>query len=387
MKIRGEDILLPVTNIGSWPRPTWMKGRIFGAVLESDFPSCEVQEKFEDCIRLCVQDQERLGFDVITDGNQYHESATPFDYEVTFSHIPSRIAGTAPYGPPVPIPGWDRCNLITVVDELKWVRPIFGPVMETVTRYTNKPRKLTLFSPAGQLSFLHDTFYNDPEKLAFALAGVYNTELKDLVARGLVDIVQFVDASQSYAAAPYIPEVVNSAIEGLSCDVWLHACHCQGSAGDRLYVDRTTEFLFPRIYECRVNQLHIALAHHLRRGDLEFFQKYEPPPDLNFGVGVVDVKDPTPEKVEEVVARIERVLQVLPAEKVTLMSDCGWMNCRRDTAWDKNTVLVRAAEIVRHRYQYSPYRKGRIVADASGWPAPGRATQERADPVISSSPR
>jgi 5-methyltetrahydropteroyltriglutamate--homocysteine methyltransferase len=244
MKIKGEDILLPVTNIGSWPRPTWMKGRVFGTVLESDFPSFEVREKFDDCIRLCVQDQERIGFDVITDGNQYHESATPFDYEVTFHHIPTRIAGTVPYGPPVPLPGWDKFNLITVVDELKWVRPIFGPVMETVTKYTNKPRKLTLFSPAGQLIFLHDAYYNDAEKLAFALAGIYNTELKDLVARGLVDIVQFIDASVSYAAAPYIPDVVNAAIDGLGCDVWLHAC--QGNAGDRFYVEGTTEFLFPR---------------------------------------------------------------------------------------------------------------------------------------------
>lgn len=100
-----------------------------------------------------------------------------------------------------------------------------------------------------------------------------------------------------------------------------------------------------------MNQLHIALAHHLRSGDLEFFRKYEPPPELNFGVGVVDVKDPTPEKVEEVVQRIERVLEVLPVEKVTLMSDCGWMNRRRDTVWDKNSVLVEAAEIVRQRYQ------------------------------------
>jgi methionine synthase II (cobalamin-independent) len=361
MQIRGEDILLPVTNIGSWPRPTWMKGRVFGTVLESDFPSCEVQEKFEDCIRLCVQDQERLGFDVITDGNQYQESVTPFGYEATFHHIPSRIAGTVPYGPRVPMPGWEKVNMITVVDELNWVRPIFGPVMETVTRYTDKPRKLTLLSPADQLILLHDTHYNNPEELAFALAGIYNKELKDLVSRGLVDIVQFIDASRSYAGAPYIPDVINAAIEGLSCEVWLHACHCRGNTEDRLYLAGTTEFRFPKIYECRVNQVHIALAHHLRRGDLEFFRRYEPPPHLNFGVGVVDVRDPTPEKVEEVVARIERVLQVLPADKVTLMSDCGWMNRCRDTVWDKNTVLVTAAKIVRQRYQYSPYRTGLVV--------------------------
>jgi len=349
MKIRGEEILLPVTNIGSWPRPTWMKGGVFGTALEADFPSFEVREKFEDCMRLCIQDQERLGFDVITDGNQYHESATPFDYEVTFHHIPSRIGGTVPYGPPVPLPGWDKFNLITVTDELKWIRPIFGPVMEIMTKYTTKPRKLTLFSPAGQLIFLHDKYYNDAEKLAFAMARIYNTELKDLVSRGLVDIVQFIDASPSYSAAPYITDVINSAIEGVGAEIWLHAC--QGNAGDRFYVEGTTEFLFPKIYDFKVSQLHIALAHPLRAPDLELFEKYEPPAELTYGVGVIDVKDPTPEKVDVVVDRIERVLAVLDINKVTLMSDCGWMNRRRDTVWDKNSVLVEAANIVRQRHQ------------------------------------
>jgi 5-methyltetrahydropteroyltriglutamate--homocysteine methyltransferase len=349
VKIKGKDYLLPVTNIGSWPRPKWLTGRVFGTALERDFPSFEVREKFEDAMRLCIQDQERLGFDVITDGNQYHESATPFDYEVTFHHIPTRAAGTVPFGPPVPIPGWDKFNLITVVDELKWIRPIFGPVMEIMTRYTDKPRKLTLFSPAGQLIFLHDAYYHDPEKLAFALANVYNTELKDLVSRGLVDIVQFIDASPSYAAAPYIADVINHAVDGVDAQIWVHAC--QGNAGDRFYVDGTTEFLFPDIYKFKMDQLHLALANPLRAPDLELLRKYEPPPQLNFGVGVVDVKDPTPEKVETVVQRIEWILEVLDPSKVTLMSDCGWMNRRRDTAWDKNAVLVEAANIVRQRYQ------------------------------------
>lgn len=352
MKIKGRDYLLPVTNIGSWPRPRWLTGRIFGGVGEPDFPSFEVREKFEDAMRLCIDDQLRLGFDVITDGNQYHESATPFDYEVTFHHIPRRVAGTVPFGPPVPIPGWDKYNLITVVDELKWVRPIFGPVMEIMAKYTDKPKKLTMFSPAGQLIFLHDKYYRDPEKLAFALADIYNTELKDLVTRGLVDIVQFIDASPSYAAAPYITEVINRAVDGVGVPVWVHAC--QGNAGDRFYVDGSTEFLFPKIYDLKVDQLHIALAHSLRAPDLELFRKYPPPPQLNIGVGVVDVKDPTPEKVDVVVDRIERVLSVLDPSKVTLMADCGWMNRRRDTTWDKNMVLVQAAKIVRERYARTP---------------------------------
>src|SRR5438105_7483361 len=186
MKIRGKEHLLPVAGIGSWPRPTWMKGRVFGTAAEADYASFAVREQFEDAMRLCIDEQERLGFDIITDGNIYYESATPFDYEVLFHFIPTRSGGTVPYGPPFPIPGWDKFSQVTVVDELQWIRPIFGPIMEVMTRYTDKPRKLQMFSPAGQLISLHDTYYKDPEKLAFALADVYNKELKNLVSRNLI---------------------------------------------------------------------------------------------------------------------------------------------------------------------------------------------------------
>lgn len=348
MRIANKDYLLPVTNIGSWPRPTWMRGKVFGTVSEADFPSFEVREKYEDAMRLCIDDQERLGFDVITDGNQYYESNTPYDYEVGFHQLVDRIGGTVPYGPPTPLPGWDKFNTTTVVDELTWERPIFGPIFDVMKRFTDKPKKIIMFTPDGQLIFVHDKYYKDPEKLAFALAEVYNKELKDLVARGL-EVVQFFTASPSLTSAPYTAEVFNKAVEGVEADIWVHAC--QGNAGDRFYVEGTTEFLFPRIYDFHMDQFHIALAHQLRAGDLEFFKNYEPPPQLNFGVGVVDVKDRTPEHVDVVVDRIERCLGVLDPAKVTLMSDCGWMNARRDSAIDKNAVLVEAAEIVRRRYQ------------------------------------
>ena len=48
-----------------------------------------------------------------------------------------------------------------------------------------------------------------------------------------------------------------------------------------------------------------------------------------------------------VVERIERVLEVMDPNRVVLMADCGWMNRRRDTVWDKNMVLKEAADIVR----------------------------------------
>jgi methionine synthase II (cobalamin-independent) len=349
VRIRDKDYFLPICGVGSWPRPRWFNGKVFGTVKDLDYPSFTVREQFEDATRLCVDDQERLGFSVISDGQQYQEAGTPFDYEVAFQHLPTRIAGTVPYGPNIPV-FVTKMGTITVVDELKWVRPIYGPVMEVVGRYTDKPKKLNCWSPAVIANVgLTDKFYGDTEKLAFALAEVYNAEFKDLTSRGLVDIIQFSDAVPDYVSAPWVPDVINAATAGIDAQIWCHAC--QGNAGDRFLLEGGADMLFPDVFKVKMNLIHLALAHQLRAADVELLRKYELPDGVNFGAGVIDVKDPTPEKVEVVVERIERVLEVVDPNRVVLMADCGWMNRRRDTVWDKNMVLAEAANQVRAKLQ------------------------------------
>jgi methionine synthase II (cobalamin-independent) len=350
VRIRDKDYFLPICGVGSWPRPRWISGKVFGTLNEPDFRDYDIREKFEDATRICIDDQVRLGYSIISDGQQYYEAGTPFDYEVGFHHFPNRVAGTVPYGPNIPV-FVTKMSTITVVDQLKWVRPIYGPVMEVVKRYSgDNPVKLNTWSPAVLANVaLTDKFYGDPEKLAFALAEVYNAEFKDLASRGLVDIIQFSDAVPDYISTPWIQDVINACTAGVDAQIWCHAC--QGNAGDRFLLEGGADMLFPDIFKVNMNLLHLALANQLRAPDLALLKKFEFPEGVNFGAGVICVKDPTPEKVEVVVERIERVLEVMDPNRVVLMADCGWMNRRRDTVWDKNQVLREAADIVRARYQ------------------------------------
>ena len=349
MKIKGEEILLPVSGVGSWPRPSWFKGKVFGTSTEPDYPSYAVREMFDDATRLAVDDQERLGFDIISDGQQYMECGTPYDYEVGFHHLPTRIGGTLPYGPPIAA-FLTKVNQITVVDELQWIRPIWGPVMEVVSKYTTKPKKINVFTPAVLANVaLHDKFYGDHEKLCYALADVYNAEFKDLVSRGLVDIIQFSDAVPDYVSAPWVADVINAATDGVDAQIWVHAC--QGNAGDRFLLEGGADVMFPDVYRIKMDLLHIALAHQLRAPDIDLLRRFEPPEGIALGAGVVDVKDPTPDKVETILERMDNVLKVMDPSRVVWMPDCGWMNRRRDTVWDKNIALVQAANQVRERYR------------------------------------
>lgn len=73
MRIRNQEIIFPTTMVGSYPRPNWMSGKVFGEFDEPDYINYRTKEDYEQAVRLCVDDQIRAGIDVICDGQQYSE--------------------------------------------------------------------------------------------------------------------------------------------------------------------------------------------------------------------------------------------------------------------------------------------------------------------------
>jgi 5-methyltetrahydropteroyltriglutamate--homocysteine methyltransferase len=71
MKVSDQDILLPTTLVGSYPRPAFMTGPVFGAgVKDKEFPSYRMREFYRDAVALAVKDMTDAGLDVVTDGAQ-----------------------------------------------------------------------------------------------------------------------------------------------------------------------------------------------------------------------------------------------------------------------------------------------------------------------------
>jgi len=76
MKVSNKDVLLPTTLVGSYPRPAFMTGPVFGAgVKDKEFPSYRMREFYRDAVTLAVKDMTDAGLDVVTEGAQ-HWSAT-----------------------------------------------------------------------------------------------------------------------------------------------------------------------------------------------------------------------------------------------------------------------------------------------------------------------
>ncbi len=70
-------------------------------------------------------------------------------------------------------------------------------------------------------------------------------------------------------------------------------------------------------------------------------------PNKKVHVGVLDLRDTTPETPETVADRIRAALKVIPAEQIIVAPDCGMKYLSRDVAFAKLHNMVLGRDIVR----------------------------------------
>jgi 5-methyltetrahydropteroyltriglutamate--homocysteine methyltransferase len=80
--------------------------------------------------------------------------------------------------------------------------------------------------------------------------------------------------------------------------------------------------------------------------DLDLFKKY-PSSTLRLGLGVIDVKNSTPEPPELIVARVRQALHVVPPDRLMINPDCGLRHVPADAARAKLHAMSQGAAIVR----------------------------------------
>jgi 5-methyltetrahydropteroyltriglutamate--homocysteine methyltransferase len=329
--------LLATTVVGSYSVPEWLE-RLKTDYYQRRISGEYLREIHDVAIKAALKDQERAKVDIVSDGELRRDN--DLDYflvKMPGVEIPHR-AKTYYYDyydafVRHPIPEHEDGTPLGLADDLRFTR-----------EYTEQPIKFSFTGPFSLSRRVHNEAYADPAELVMAFARVLNREARALAAAGAavlqIDEPFLAGYPDQVALAVRAVNAVYDGVEGPTKA--LHVCY--GNRYARPVWEGHYEFLFPAVLEARVDQLVLEFA---RKGydDLELFKRY--PSQLTLGLGVIDVKDPTPEPPEVVASRVRRALQVLPPDRLVINPDCGLRHVPTDNARAKLRAMSEAAAAVR----------------------------------------
>jgi 5-methyltetrahydropteroyltriglutamate--homocysteine methyltransferase len=343
--------ILRTTIAGSLPKPEWLAPPnqlwapwlLEGAVLE---------DGKRDAVRLAVQDQERAGIDIVTDGEQTRRHFVTTFIEslegVDFQHKKNvRIRNR--YDADVPV----------VVGDVVRTKPIYVDDAAFLRAQTTRLVKYTLPGPMTMVDTLYDAHYRSRAKLAWAFAEILNAEARAIEATG-VDVIQFDEPAFNV----YFDEVrewgiaaLERAAEGLRCKVAVHICYGYGIKANNDWKKtlggewRQYEQTFPLLAQSKVQQISLECAHsHVPIELIELLQ------GKDVLVGAIDVASDDVETPEEVAATIRSALRFVAAEKLYPCTNCGMVPLKRPVAQGKLAALAKGAQLVRAELANSPSR-------------------------------
>lgn len=274
----------------------------------------------EECIRL----QERIGLDILVDGEMEREDMVTYfaeRMEGFESSGPVRSYGNRYYRKPVVRGEVRRKNAITV-DVFRYAQSL-----------TQKPVKGVLTGPYTMCDWSFNGYYPDRRSLILALAEQIHAEAVDLEKAG----AKYIQVDEP--AISTRPDEIELAIEamqivtqGIEAKTMCHICY-----GDFKPV-------YPAILDLPVDQLDLEFANS-DFSNLKIFER--PEFSKNIAVGVLDVHSHIIEKKDKVKENIKKALEVFPGEKVYIDPDCGLKTRTHEEAEAKLRVMVEAVREVK----------------------------------------
>ena len=333
---------LVTTVVGSYPQPNWLIDRKrLGERLPPRVRADELwrvsepdlEEAQDDATRLAVQDMERAGVDIVTDGEMRRESYSN-RFATALEGVDLRNPGTAldRTGHENPVP--------RVVGPIRRPRPVEVRDVEFLRALTDRRIKITVPGPFTMAQQAQDDHYGDERSLALAYAEAVNEELRDLKSAG-ADVVQIDEPylqARPEPARRYAVEAVDRALEGIDGETVLHTCF--GYA--HIVHERLDGYPFLReLNRCAATHLSLEAAQPGLDPDV-----LRDVPDKVIVLGVLDLGSSEAETPEIVAARIERALEVLPPERLVVAPDCGMKYLTRELALRKLEAMVAGARLV-----------------------------------------
>ena len=334
--------LFPTSTAGSLPKPSWL------AQPEQLWSPWKLEGEAlaagkNDALRVTLQEQEKSGIDIVSDGEQtrqhfvttFIENLSGVDFENKKTvRIRNRYDAS--------VPG--------IVGPVSRQKPVFIDDAKFLRSQTDRPIKWALPGPMTMVDTLYDDYYKDRKTLAFEFAKALNEEAKELEAAG-VNIIQFDEPAFNVfldEVNEWGIEALEKACKGLKCETAVHICYGYGIKANTDWKKtlgaewRHYEKTFPAIQQSSIDI--ISLECHNGRVPFEVLELLK---GKKVMVGAIDVATPEIETAEEVAATIREALKYVDADKLYPCTNCGMAPLSRDIARGKLEALAAGADIVR----------------------------------------
>jgi 5-methyltetrahydropteroyltriglutamate--homocysteine methyltransferase len=290
---------LPVTSVGSFPKPDWLMSS------RNDFKKknidrarlLELEKKATD---EWIGYQENAGIDILVDGEMYRGDMVAYFAEQ--------------------MPGFNKGGLVRsygnryyykpiIVDEIKWLGPITVSWWRYAQSKTKKLVKGMLTGPYTIMDWSFNEHYADRRSAALALAGCIRQEVEALIDAGC-KIIQIDEPAVSVRPdeIDIAIETMRAVTEGQNAYFITHICY---GAFEKIY---------PKMLEIPVDNFDLELSNS-NLDMLELFRKFPFTKDISFGV--VDVHNHEIEDIELIKARIKQALEYIPLDQLWIDPDCG----------------------------------------------------------------
>ncbi|HZK89241.1 MAG TPA: uroporphyrinogen decarboxylase family protein [Stellaceae bacterium] len=335
--------LIPTTVVGSYPQPDWLIDR---SALEKHgvprvhaheiwrIPPDRLREAQDDATILAIGEMERIGIDIVSDGEMRRES-----YSNYFSLALDGVDAARP-GAVVGANGRST-TVARIVGRIRRKGPVEIDDAAFLVRHATRATKITLPGPFTMSQQVQNEFYKDEAELAMDYADAVNAELRELKATG-VDVVQLDEPWVRAApdkAAHYGVAAINRALAGIDGPTIVHICLGYG----HLVHDKPSGYAFlPQLAGSLASQISLEAAQP--RLDLGVLRELS---EKTILLGVLDLGSAEVETAQEVAARLRRGLEHIAAERLVAAPDCGMKYLPRERASAKLRALVAGAAIVR----------------------------------------
>jgi 5-methyltetrahydropteroyltriglutamate--homocysteine methyltransferase len=370
-----QDLMLPTTVVGSWPRPRWFDRQLNGASLSTRMKDVTFREQYTDALAALLSEQERAGLDILTTGDYHHDDLIGGEGWVTYTiERWGGVTGDIHHVLPATVPfpqgsilkeveaAWQFPRVVGKLEENPDTPVEFAKIWRLAQSRAHKP---VMFGTMSSLLYMmllpieKGSYYDgNKRELLWDAAGLLNRELHRLADAGC-KVIQIEDplihavawgSPDDKEQLEFFIDAYHREVEGLheKAEVWIHTCW----GNPNMQKGDPTVSYAPSIetYMERIKADVITFESMDDHGkELDLFAAYKDSMNKKIAIGTVSHRTLQVETPQQVADHVRKALNYINPENLVLTSDCGFgrQGSNRMVAFYKSASIALGANIVR----------------------------------------